>query len=305
MSVSIERIPFLGWPNALRLSNATVELIATLDVGPRILSYSLAGGINPLAVFEEQAGGTGEAQWRNRGGHRLWLAPESPEFSYFPDNGAVAWERIGESGVRLTPPPEGATGFQKQIDIHLMPNGSRVAVVHRITRIGATACMAAPWALSVMAPGGMAIMPQPALGEHPRDLLPNRRLVLWPYTDLSDPRFRFRRRFITLRQDASRAPTKIGMRSGEGWAGYLLKGTLFLKHFSLRAEAEYPDDGCNLKVFTNARMLELESLGPLKLLEPGEKAELVEAWDLRDKQPDFDSLGDDALEAGFRGFAGA
>ena len=133
MSVSIERIPFLGWPNVLRLSNGTVELIATLDVGPRILSYSLAGGINPLAVFEEQAGGTGEAQWRNRGGHRLWLAPESPEFSYFPDNGAVVWERLGESGVRLTPPPEGATGFQKQIDIHLMPNGSRVAVVHRIT----------------------------------------------------------------------------------------------------------------------------------------------------------------------------
>ena len=148
-------------------------------------------------------------------------------------------------------------------------------------------------------------MPQPALGEHPRDLLPNRRLVLWPYTDLSDPRFRFRRRFITLRQDASRAPTKIGMRSGEGWAGYLLKGTLFMKHFSLQAGAEYPDDGCNLEVFTNARMLELESLGPMRLLEPGEKAELVEAWDLRDKQPEIDSLGDDALEAGFRGFAGA
>jgi hypothetical protein len=299
MSVTIERIPFRGWPNALRLSNGTVELIATLDVGPRILSYSRPGGVNPFNIYEDQAGGSGEAQWRNRGGHRLWLAPEGPEFSYHPDNATVAWEGIGDTGARLTPPPETTTGFQKQIDIVLKPQGSQVEVVHRITRIGPTPCRAAPWALSVMAQGGVALMPQPPLGEHPRDLLPNRRLVIWPYTELSDPRYRFRRRFITLRQDPSGKPTKIGMRCEEGWAGYLLKGTLFVKRIEWRERSEYPDDGCNLEVFTNARMLELESLGPLKLLGPGEKAELVEFWDLRDHEPEIDSLGDDALEASF------
>jgi hypothetical protein len=301
MSVSIERIPFRGWPNALRLGNGTVEVIATLDVGPRILSYSRAGGVNPFNIYEDQAGKSGEAQWRNRGGHRLWLAPEGPEFSYYPDNAPVAWERIGDTGARLTPTPESTTGFQKQIDIILRPDGAQVKVIHRIIRTGATPCKAAPWALSVMAQGGVAIMPQPPLGEHPRDLLPNRRLVVWPYTDLSDPRFRFRRRFITLRQDPSGTPTKLGMRSEECWAGYLIKGTLFLKQFSWQTGEEYPDDGCNLEVFTNARMLELESLGPLKLLGPGENAELVEDWELLENQPAIDTLDDASLEARFLG----
>ena len=234
MSVVAEVIPFRGWPNALRLANGAVELVATLDVGPRILSYARTGGVNPFNIYEDQAGGTGEPQWRNRGGHRLWLAPEAPEFSYYPDNRPVAWERIGENGVRLTPPPETATGFQKQIDLVMAPDGAKVTVTHRITRTAATPCRAAPWALSVMAAGGCAILPQPPLGEHPRDLLPNRSLVIWPYTDLSDPRYRFGRRFITLRQDPAGRPTKIGLPSAVGWAAYLLGRTAFIKRIPWR-----------------------------------------------------------------------
>jgi len=284
-AVVIEPVAFRGWPHALRLANGQVELIVTLDVGPRVLSYALNGGVNVFNIYEDQAGGMGEPQWRNRGGHRLWLAPESPDFSLWPDNRPVAWERLGETGVRLTPPPETGPGFQKQIDLILSPDSAKVTVVHRIIRTGTQPCRAAPWALSVMAAGGYAIMPQPPLGEHPRDLLPNRRLVVWPYTELSDPRYGFGRRFLTLRQDPAGRPTKIGMPSALGWAGYWLQQTLFIKRFGLVPNAEYPDDGCNLEVFTNARMLELESLGPLRSFNPGDQAELVEHWELHGSLP--------------------
>lgn len=284
-AVVIEPVAFRGWPHALRLANDKVELIVTLDVGPRILSYALQGGVNVFNIYEDQAGGTGEPQWRNRGGHRLWLAPESPALSLWPDNRPVAWELLGDTGVRLTPPPETGPGFQKQIDLLLQPDGAKVTVVHRIIRTGAQPCRAAPWALSVMAAGGYAIMPQPPLGEHPRDLLPNRRLVVWPYTELADPRYGYGRRFLTLRQDPAGRPTKIGMPSALGWAGYWLQQTLFIKRFDRVPDAEYPDDGCNLEVFTNARMLELESLGPLRTFHPGEQAELIEHWELHGNLP--------------------
>jgi hypothetical protein len=300
MSVVRELIAFRGWPNALRLANGTVELIVTLDVGPRILSYTRLGGVNPLNIYEDQAGGRGEAQWKNRGGHRLWLAPEAPGFSNFPDNQPVAWEKLGETGVRLIPPPEPATGFQKQIDLMLAATGARVTVIHRISRIAPDACVAAPWALSVMAAGGTAILPQPPFGEHPRDLLPNRRLVVWPYTDLSDPRYRFGRKYFTLRQDSTGQPTKIGLASSIGWAAYLLQRTLFIKRFSRLAGAEYPDDGCNLEVFSNGRMLELETLGPLQRFEHGRTAELAEDWDLRTDLPEIDPNDEDALADYFR-----
>lgn len=299
MGLKADVIPFHGWPSALRIGNGVAELVVTLDVGPRILSYTLPGAVNPFNVYEDQAGGVGENVWRNRGGHRLWLAPESPDFSYFPDNGPVAWERRGEFGVRLTPAPEPGPGFQKQIDLVMDPAGAGVTVTHRISRTGGAPCVAAPWALSVMAAGGIAVIPQPAMGEHPRDLLPNRRLVLWPYTDLTDPRYRFGRSFFTLRQDVNRGPTKIGLVSKAGWAGYLVKGTLFVKRFIHASGAQYPDDGCNLEVFTNARMLELESLGPLKRMAAGESAELVEHWDLLAQQPQFSPSEGEALESHF------
>ena len=299
MSVEFETIAFKGWPHALRMSNGTIELIATLDVGPRILSYTRAGGLNPFNVYEDQAGGVGEPVWRNRGGHRLWLSPEAPGFSDFPDNHPVAWEKLGETGVRLTPAPETGPGFQKQIDIVLTPKGSGVTLTHRITRIGKTPCRAAPWALSVMAAGGAAIIPQPPLGVHPRDLLPNRRLVIWPYTDLTDPRYHLGPRYITLRQDAAAKPTKIGLALEPAWAGYLLKQTLFLKKFPWLPDAEFPAYGCNIEVFTNARMLELESLGPMKTLAPGEKSELKEVWDLKVDVPELDPRDEAALDAYF------
>lgn len=279
MAMSVEVVPFAGWKRVLRLSNGEAELLATLEVGPRVLSYAAAGAPSPFHIFPDQAGGTGEKEWRNRGGHRLWLSPESRAFSYHPDNDPVAWEKLGQWGVRLTSPPE-ATGFAKEIDLTLEPAGSRVFIVHRITRTGAAPHAVAPWALTVLAPGGTAVVPQPPLGEHPRDLLPNRRWMLWPYTDLGDRRYRIGPRFVSLRQDPAGSPTKLGLAHAEGWAGYLRQGVFFVKRFARQAGAAYPDDGCNLEIFTNARMLELESLGPLVTLRSGESVEHRESWEL-------------------------
>jgi hypothetical protein len=295
MSLQTDVIPFRGWSGALRIGNGAVEAVVTLEVGPRILSFGPPGGDSPLAVFADQAGGRGEPQWRIRGGHRLWFAPEHPADSYVPDNAPVAWRRLGPDGVRLTPPPETATGFQKEIDLFLADGAAALTLVHRLVRIGPEARRAAPWALTVMAPGGFAIVPQPPLGEHPRDLLPNRRMVLWPYTDLSDPRYRIGPRYLTLRQDPGGKATKLGLENRLGWAGYLRDGTLFLKRFAWEAGAEYPDEGCNCELFTNGKMLEVESLGPLRVLRPGESAEWTERWELHTGLPPVDPGRPDEL----------
>jgi hypothetical protein len=44
------------------------------------------------------------------------------------------------------------------------------------------------------------------------------------------------------------------------------------------AGATYPDFGSSVEVFTNAQMLELETLGPLTQLPPGESLSYVERW---------------------------
>ena len=297
MPAGMDVIAFNGWSNNLRLCNGTVELIITLDVGPRSLSYKKVGGFNPFKIYEDQAGTTGELAWRNRGGHRLWLAPEDLAITYFPDNAPVVWEQLGELGARLTPPPEHASGVQKQIDVALDPSGTGVTIVHRVTRLASTPAHLAIWGLTVMTPGGVAIVPHPPLGEHPQDLLPNRNLVLWPYTDMSDPRWHFRKNYLLLRQDPARGPTKIGLAHQSGWCGYLVNGVLFVKRYAWDPAAVYPDGGCNFEMFSNGKMLEIESLGSVRQLGPQQIVEHVERWELREGPAALETNSNEELDA--------
>jgi hypothetical protein len=42
----------------------------------------------------------------------------------------------------------------------------------------------------------------------------------------------------------------------------------------------YPDNNCNAEMYCGERFVELESLAPLAVLQPGASAVHVETWDL-------------------------
>jgi len=274
-----EIVPYAGWQRNLRIANDDTELIVTLDVGPRILSYRTGDGANVFKTFEEELGGSGEDRWLSRGGHRLWTAPEDEIATYHQDNFPVSHheESGGWSFVSNQSEP---ISIRKELNVRLESTGSAVSVGHLVTNEGSRPLRLATWGLSVMDAGGMAIIPQPPLGEHPRDLLPNRGIVVWPYSDLTDIRFTLGRRFILLQQTEEGTPFKIGLIHRENWVAYLVGETLFLKTIELLPATEYPDGGCNFEMFTNKDMLELESLGPLQLVEPGASVGHTEHWRL-------------------------
>ncbi|MEJ0001130.1 MAG: hypothetical protein WDO13_19405 [Verrucomicrobiota bacterium] len=135
----------------------------------------------------DQLGGSGEKDWKIRGGHRLWTAPEA-DHSYEPDNGPVSYTKLGDAAVEVAQ-PAGAFGFQKTLRVELLA-GEIVRVTHLLKNVTNKALDVSPWVLSVMAPGGVALIPQPALDLHPsefpegrgvkpEEFLPNRELVLW------------------------------------------------------------------------------------------------------------------------------
>ena len=163
--------------------------------------------------------------------------------------------------------------------VALEAESTRVTVTHRAENHGATPFSVATWGISVMAAGGIEIIPLPPLGEHPRDLLPNRTMILWPFTDMSDPRWRWGWRFITLRQ-AQAGPTKAGLAHRQQWVAYHRNDSLFVKTITFSEGATYPDFGCNFETFSNEEMLEVEALGPLVDLAPGEAISHTEQWQL-------------------------
>jgi hypothetical protein len=221
-------------------------------------------------------GQTGGDRWRNYGGHRLWHAPEHPTRTYYPDNTPITVEQTGGL-VRISQPPEPTTGIGKTIELDMAETSPHVRVIHRLTNHGLWPVECAPWALSVMAAGGTAVVPLPSRGEHPRDLLPGNHIVLWPYTNMADPRWTWGQKYILLRQTDA-PPQKAGADVPDGWAAYANTVCLFIKLFERQAGAVYPDLGCNFETFTNRVMLEVETLGPLARVEPGASVEHVEDW---------------------------
>ena len=287
----MERVTTIGALNGVRLSNESVGVVATTDVGPRIVEYALHGGLNVLGEAPDARIETPLGVWRPYGGHRLWCAPEASPRSYVPDNDPVLVEEIGERAVRLIAPPESATGIARAITVVLDDTGSGLTLLHRITNTSLWMVELAPWALTIVAPGGEALVPQEPYRPHAESLLPVRTLALWSYTDLSDERLRFGRRFIRVRSRSTMAePLKIGASNAQRWAGWHRDGTLFVKRFPYSSEALYPDLGCNTEIYTAGDFMELESLGPMIRLEPGASVEHLERWSLFDG---FDAGDDD------------
>lgn len=288
-------IEYRGWKNNLLLTNGDVELVVTLDVGPRVIAYRLPGGFNVMKNYDEMMGKTGETEWQIRGGHRFWLAPEDLTRTYFPDNRPVKWEQTGPRSARFVPPPEAEYGVQKEMHLSLDERGTNVDVTLKVTNVGSAPTELAPWGPTVMTPGGVEVIPLPPKRPHPGDVknakspadyAPNQELILWPYFDFADTRWTFGSRYAFLRQDRTKGPTKIGLAHRMGWVGYLNNATLFVKRFDYREGATYPDLGTRYQTFSNEDMLEMETVGELVTLKPGQSAELVESWELFGNVPD-------------------
>jgi hypothetical protein len=275
----ISATAYAGWPHCYLLTDGDIEAVVTTDVGPRVIRCGFAGRQNLFKEFADQLGKSGEADWQPRGGHRLWLAPESLELSYGLDNAPVDYFLHGDT-IALIQSPEKETGFQKEMAITLRSGGFEV--VHRLTNKGTAPRTVAPWALTMMAAGGTAVTGFPPRGTHPAALRPTNPLVMWAYSNFSDPRWKFTEKYLILRQDPSAASAlKAGLWNPNTWQAYLLGSDLFLKStIATKGPERYPDMGCSLETFTNGEFLEMETLGPLEEMPPEAAITHTERWSL-------------------------
>jgi hypothetical protein len=277
----MESVLYGGW-NCAHLTAGEAEILVTLDVGPRIIRYAFPEGENELFESAKDAGKKGGTEYRSYGGHRLWVGPEHAEKTLQPENEPVEYTLEGDTHVFRSQPDK--FGLQKEIRIKTA--GEAVKLEHRIYNRAEEPNEFAPWALTVMAAGGECLFPQAPHQPHSENFLPVRPLVLWSYTDMSDPRWTWGRHVIRLRQDPDRGPQKVGMLIPEGYAAYANHGNLFLKRFEYIQGATYTDMGCNFETFTREDMLEVESLGPFQSVVPGSYASHRETWYLlRDAIP--------------------
>lgn len=259
----------------LFLSNGTLELAVTLDVGPRVIRLGFCGGGN---VFYEQPKDadylcTPEG-WRVYGGHRLSWAPESGR-NYWPDNGPVGYELLPE-GVLVSQAEDEHLKLAKSMRVEFGASPYEVRVTHSVRSTAAEPVKGALWAISAMAPGGCL---EAAFARSGPAYAPERSLSVWGNTRMTDERLEWLDDGVRVACLPSDEYFKLGLLCREGEACYRRDGLVFVKTFD-GGGALYPDGNVNLEVYACRHMLEFETLSPLLALEPDGAAEHVETWNL-------------------------
>jgi hypothetical protein len=260
--------------DCISLENESLRLEIARSIGPRILGLSFRKGPNLLAdlpgftTFRPD----GKA-YVFYGGHRLWLSPEDAILSYSLDDHPVEILPI-ENGIRITKPTETETGIEKTLQIVLPDQSPEVILTHQLKNCGPILVRYAPWVITQFRTGGIAILP---MNDADTGFLPNRNLVLWPYTDLGNRNVQLGRQYLMINA-AMESPFKIGFANPVGWLAYWLEETLFVKSAGYTSGAAYPDFGCSSECYCNDQFVELETLGPLQEIQPGGSIRHVETW---------------------------
>ncbi|MGD8623940.1 MAG: hypothetical protein PVJ34_05340 [Anaerolineae bacterium] len=291
---------FAGY-DCLKLENGALALWLTRNLGPRIIGLALEGGDNLFAELpDETADCPGVGAFSFRGGHRLWYAPEHPPHTYLPDDEPLDVAEI-DRGLRLIQPVEAPTGIQKSLAVTLPGPEARVVVDHTLHNRGFAPVELAPWAITQLRPGGLAVLPQATDPADAYGLLPNRHVVLWPYTRPGAPYLAWGDRYLFVSATMSEGAFKVGFPNPAGWLAYALEGSLFVKQADYRPDADYYDRGSSSECYCNPRFLELETLGPKVTLAPGASVSHRETWTLHpgaSLRPDEDQVAALADELG-------
>lgn len=287
----------------LSISNGIIEAYITLDVGPRIIKFGYIGGQDFMhserSLYQTASGeefenffGTGKIS-ELLGGHRIWAAPETYPQTLYPDLDKVNYELI-DNGAIFTPPAETENGIQKQLIITMSDDSADMNVGMRIINISDAPKEYAVWGVTMCNSDGHLIIPA---NTNDTGRLPNRTIAIWSYTDISDDRIVFNKKYYVISPKAKEEALKIGFDLNCGTAYYVLGDDVFIKKYETKHPyAKYPDGNCSFETYTNSLYIELETLSELKFVNPNEALELTENWSLKKITTDLDVKSDDSID---------
>lgn len=263
---------------AVELVHAGMRLIAIHELGPRIAWFGRAGGDNLL--YWDPTGAERRGPWTLRGGHRLWLTrplADETEETYTPDDAPCRVRRLVD-GVALTAPPD-PHRLEKTLVIRAAPRG--FAIDHRLRNASDLLWSGGLWALTCTRPRRGVHYGVPLGGDGSWDVfaivVPRR----WAghTSRVADPQLQLGEDCLVVRPRGVECKRMI--QAPRGLIGMTAGDLSFVKHAPYDEAATYPlATNVAFYVAPDNRMVELETMGPIRTLAPGATLRHVETWRL-------------------------
>jgi hypothetical protein len=270
----VTREGYRGWSGALVMRNGQAEVVIVPEIG-RVMSFSFAGGEN---VFWEDMSLAGQAvnpdapDWINFGGDKSWPAPESewgrytkrqgwrppPAFDAAPNDA-----RLDGNDVVLLSPVDPFYGIQVTRRIQLDRNEPRMEITTTYQRVSGAPSKIGIWVITQFKDPVAVFAPRPA-----SSMFTNGYYI---FGDQPWPQLRHDSDLIAATRDTTK-PHKMGSDTDRLlWVG---SNTMCLVSSRRESHGEYPDRGASAEIYTNRdpkKYVELELLGPLSLMKPGDQ----------------------------------
>lgn len=283
-------IDYFGYDDSIELSNAECTAILTPSIGGKIMSYQL-NGKEALEIIPEEAGYRYDPNSKERitsGAGRFDFGLERRvEERAEIKLGAWKGEITGKRQATLTSVRHKGTGMQVVRTFTLADTGSHLTCKQTLINIGNKTKRHNHWSRTFGNGGGIVVIPLSEWSRYEKHYVmfePENRVNLVPDNE-----------HITIRDNClvvSGAPShaKLGMDSMEGWFSYLMPNDLlFVKQYPVFPEKNYGErvpmtisiwyvENHNGKLTT----AELEPIGPLETIAPGERVSFSEEWYLAD-----------------------
>jgi hypothetical protein len=280
----ISKTTYHGWPESYVLRNGKAEVTVVPRIG-RIMQFGFAG---EEGVFWENRALDGVAavwnptNWINFGGDKAWPAPEGEWSKHMRQtvwrpppafDGTPAQARVESNGdLVLTTTVDVFYGIRVERRIHLDSELPVMTITTSYERVADKSIKAGVWVITQLQNPERLYIPRAGKSQFSEGYV--------SLSKASPPSLRLQPRWLSLERNAGSA-YKIGADAGTLlWVGK----TVALRIDSPRVgDAEYPDKGSSVEIYTNPNPLEyieLETLGPLQTLKPGDRIERVNTYTL-------------------------
>jgi hypothetical protein len=263
----------------LQLAASDWELGILISAGPRVAWWGRPGGENLL--FWDETGQIGRKDWKLWGGHRIWLTrplADETEECYHPEPGPCVVESSGETThIWGQLDPEN----QLRFGLAIRPAKHGLELIQGIKNEGPFPTSAGIWELTCaqIQPGTELCVP---LGDGSN--WDRFRLVFckrWNGNEarINDPQVVLEEEYLQVKPMGQVCKRMLEAPQGMIWLNRPDLGLSFLIKTDYEPHSAYPL-GCNLGFYIGPGnfMLEMETMGPERIIKPGETLSHTEKW---------------------------
>jgi hypothetical protein len=188
-------------------------------------------------------------------------------------------EIIGPRAARLTSVEDQATGVQLIREFKLDKESSHLTCTQTIKNISDSQKQYSHWSRTLATGGGICLVPLSPGSRFPVGYILYGPGPVMNYRPEDHPNIKVRDGFLEI--SGTPPQPKFGIDSYSGWLGYITRDNLlFVKRFPVYPKRVYGEMAAlTISIwYFEEKMCELEPIGPMETLQPGESASFTEEW---------------------------